>query len=356
MLDRILGKPVEALDLTTDDTWKSQRMIEIDAVLFVVTGLDNQSVGFNFLRLVNLNLNYFTADNKRQGTGFAAPPDVIGPVNGLSQWGWIFSAAISYNVNIANAFSERVAVLARPHLTALSGTPATFLAGGELIFRVSGLNSGDIKPYPFGTTLTVTPTLLRTLAEDGTPRVHVRVEAGRTSVLAILTEDPDQATPFTKVALASEAVVSLGQTLILSGLSQRENRTGRDGVPVLMNIPILRYLFSTRSTTQADTAIVILLTPRDPAFWDEQNQKALEEFVERRRAYVKARQGSEEDMRRFRERYPDWQKLSPNRFGSHFYLIENSELYRSVSGQNLVSEDLDLELLAPKPNKKRTPK
>ena len=96
------------------------------------------------------------------------------------------TAAANYAVNIANADNQRVAVLARPHLTALSGTTAKFLAGGELVFQVTGNIGGNIYPYPFGTTLEVTPTLLREVAEDGTPRVHVAVEAGRLSVLSLL--------------------------------------------------------------------------------------------------------------------------------------------------------------------------
>jgi len=36
---------------------------------------------------------------------------------------------------------------------------------------------------------------------------------------------------FDKVSVASQTVVGLGQTLILSGLNQRESRTGRSGVP-----------------------------------------------------------------------------------------------------------------------------
>jgi len=350
MLDRILGKPVEVLDLTSDDSGDPQRMVEFDAVLFILTGLDQQDVGFNFLKLINLNFNYFASDNKNAGTGYAAPPAVTGLVTGISQTGWIFSAAASYSVNIANASDERVSVLARPHLTALNGTTAKFLAGGELVYKVSGNISGDIKPYPFGTTLTVTPTLLRTPAEDGTPRVHVKVEAGRLSVLALLDTDPNLPTTFSKVTVASEAILSLGQTLILSGLSQRESRTGRSGVPYLRDIPILKYFFSTKSTTIADTAVIILLTPRDPAFTGERNLKALTEFVEKRRAFIRARKGTEEDMRRYRERYPDWDQFPPNRFASHIFLMENSEIYRVVSGQDLVSEDVNLELLGPKPN------
>jgi hypothetical protein len=100
---------------------------------------------------------------------------------------------------------------------------------------------------------------------------------------------------------------------------------------------------------------MMLLTPRDPAFMDEQNREALAEFVEKRRAYLQARQGTPEDMRRFQERYPDWDKIAPNRFASHFFLMNNSGLYRAVSGQDLTSEVLELELLGKTPKKKGNP-
>jgi tetratricopeptide (TPR) repeat protein len=348
MLDKIIGKsPV--LDLTTDDNGATDRMIEIDAVLFTVSGVEQHNEGFNLLNLINFNFNYFALDNRREGTGYTAPPSQsgtppqTGAVTGLAQQGWIFTAATSYFVNIANASADRVAVLAQPHLTALSGTSAAFLAGGELVFKVSGINSGDIKPYPFGTTLSVTPTLLLTEAEDGTPRVHMKVDAGRTSVLDILTNvDPDQPTAFQKVTVSSEAVLSIGQTLILSGLSQRESRVQRSGVPGLMSIPILKYLFSTKSTIENNSAVIILLTPRDPAFSDEQNRKALAEFVEMRRAYLKARNGSETEMQRFHERYSNWRQIPPNRFASHFFLLESSVIYRALAGEDMPGDGLEL--------------
>ncbi len=39
----------------------------------------------------------------------------------------------------------------------------------------------------------------------------------------------------------------------------------------------------------------------------------------------------------------------------HFFLMNNSELYRSVSGQDVVSEDLELDILGISPTKKKTP-
>ena len=69
---------------------------------------------------------------------------------------------------------------------------------------------------------------------------------------------------------------------------------------------------------------------------------------------VKAQQGTAEDIRRYRERYPDWYKVPPNRYSSHFLLTETSEMYRTVSGADLVDESLDLDLLGKVPKEKGT--
>lgn len=351
ILDRFLAKWPKVLDLTGVDTGDPQRMVEVDVVLFVVIGLDNTSIGFNFLQQISLSATYFTNSNARtkdvdgDWKGLLSPA-TVGNLVRLPSWGSLLVASVDYDVNIANAVEERIAVLARPHLTTLSGTPASFLAGGEWVFRVSGLETGNIKPYPFGTSVTVTPTLLRTPGKDNEPRVHLDIIAKRTSVLEVLTAIAnDEDVVFDQLSVNSHAVLHLGQTLILSGLNQREARTSDSGVPILKDIPLLKYVFSQTSTVETNTAIIILLTPRDPAFRDEQNRRALSAFVEQRRAFLKASQGTEKDMLKYRERYPNWQALPPNRFSSHFFLMQNSDLYRNVSGEDLIDEDLDLHLL-----------
>ena len=334
LLDRILAGHPNVLDLTTDDVGDPHRMVEVDAILFHVIGIETLSVGHDFLRQVTVNASV-----------------VDGATAGLS---WLYSAAISYQVNIANASKEQIAFLGRPHLTTLSGTPATFIAGGDTVYKVSGTTSGDIKSYPFGTSLDVTPTLLRTPGADGIPRVRLMVKAGRKSVLSL--DSPEaQATGnsvYANVSVTSEAVLDLNQTLILTGLSQRESTTSRSGIPGLMHVPIIKYLVSEKRTITSDLAIIILLTPRDPAYWDEQNQRAQAEFVEKRRAYLQAVQGTAEDMARFKERYPDWNKLAPNRFASHFFLMDNSAVYRAANGVDLANDNLDFDLLGKPPKKK----
>jgi Tfp pilus assembly protein PilF len=346
LLARVLAGSPDVLDMTTDDTGDPRRMVEVDATLFVVIELDTSSVGFNFLDLVHTSFSYFATDHARNGTGFTAPGST-GVVGSAFQQGWMATASVDYDVNIANAAQDRVAVLARPHLTTLSGTPAKFLSGGEIVYKVSGNISGDIKPYPFGTTLDVTPTVLREPAEDGRPRIHLKVDAGRKSALAALTNvaDPSGQTVFDKVEVSSEAVLGVGQTLILSGLSQRERRTGQSGVPILGSIPILKYFFSQTTTAESNTAVVILLTPRDPGYFDAKQREEIAKFAEKRRAFIEARRGGAEGMRKFVERYPDWYQMAPNRFATHFFLMQTSELYRAVSGQDLATESLEFDLL-----------
>jgi len=336
LLERILAARKDVLDLTGDDVGDPNRLLEVDAIIFKILGFDSQKVGHNFLRSVEIN---------------ASVSD-----GAMAAFDWLFSAAITYEVNIANVSQQRVAFLARPHLTTLSGTPATFIAGGDIVFVVAGNISGDIKPYPFGTSLEVTPTLLRTPGEDGLPRIRLSVKAGRKIFLTL--QDlyggaEGTSAVFENIEVTSEAVVSLNQTLIMTGLNQRESRTSKSGVPGLKSIPVIKYLFSETLTTTSDLAIVILLTPRDPAFWDAKTRKAKEEFIEKRRAFVQAIRGTDEDMRRFKERYPDWDKLAPNRFSSHFFLMENSEAYRKVNGVDLADESLKIDLLSKPPEKKK---
>lgn len=56
-----------------------------------------------------------------------------------------------------------------------------------------------------------------------------------------------------------------------------------------MYIPLLKYLFSNKTTSVRDNAVVILLKPREPAYWVEKNQQELDAFVEKGRALLQAR-------------------------------------------------------------------
>ncbi len=342
-LDRVLKGRDAVVDLTTEDVADPARMIEIDVILVVVSDLASTSVGFDFLRLLDVRYDFFLADNSPGGIGVQAP-GVIGPVSTATRTAHLFTAGVDYDVNLANAVREQVSVLARPHLTALNGERAEFLSGGEIVFQVNGIENGDIKPYPFGIKLDVTPTLLRTRGDDGEERVRVEVEAVRTSILGlqVLSDAAgDTDVRFDKTSVKSQAVLRMNETLVLSGLYQREYRERDAGTPWLGDVPGLGALFSNESEVDDVQSVVILLTPRDPARVDERRNEELERFIERRRAYVRARAEGGEAVDRFKEEYPDWYRPRPNRYASQMFLMTNSPIYRQVSGDDLRTDALE---------------
>ncbi|MDD2845074.1 MAG: secretion protein, partial [Rhodoferax sp.] len=53
---------------------------------------------------------------------------------------------------------------------------------------------------------------------------------------------------------------------VLSGLSEKSTSNTRDGVPVLQDVPVVQYLFSNKKTNDIQRSVLILITPRAPAY------------------------------------------------------------------------------------------
>ena len=107
----------------------------------------------------------------------------------------------------------------------------------------------------------------------------------------------------TKTNVNSTVTMKFGETLILGGLSERETSKSADGVPGLMDIPVLNFLFSQRVERQFERSIMILMTPRrphytrqDPADREEADQKMSE---------------LERDLKRLQSRNGDWYTPRP---------------------------------------------
>jgi type IV pilus assembly protein PilQ len=63
-------------------------------------------------------------------------------------------------------------------------------------------------------------------------------------------------------AAKTKVLVRNGQTAVIGGIYQNDNRKGDSGVPYLKDIPILGFLFKSRSESWDKTELLIFLTPR----------------------------------------------------------------------------------------------
>jgi pilus assembly protein CpaC len=146
-----------------------------------------------------------------------------------------------------------VSVLAEPNLTARSGEPASFLAGGEFPYPIT--QEGGQITYEFrnfGVGLTFTPTVV-----DGN-RIALRVG---TEV-----SDLNFAVPGDVPAINSrraETTVDLGsgQSFAIAGLMQNRSSTEVSRMPGLGSLPILGALFRSSGFQRGQTELVIIVTP-----------------------------------------------------------------------------------------------
>ena len=145
------------------------------------------------------------------------------------------------------------AILAEPQLAARSGYKASFLAGGEFPYSVATVNGANVMFKPYGIKLDVEPRVGR----NGVVRAVIEAEVSSIDPSVSSASGPALLTRKTR----TEFNVRSGETMVLSGLIQRNSSTDIDKVPVLGDIPLLGQLFRSRRFQNKETELVVFVTP-----------------------------------------------------------------------------------------------
>lgn len=205
---------------------------------------------------INFNMNNPTPIQLQQPTNSSYCFGVVDPVSGICA-----------GANL-RAF-ERAGVLrtlAEPTLTAISGESAKFTAGGEVPIPKSeqcavtnGVQSCTISVdyKPFGVSLVFQPVVL------SAGRISMRIA---TEVTEIDAENQIRFSSTVAPAFRvrkSDTTIELpsGGTLVTAGLIQQQQKQIINGVPALMNLPVLGSLFRSRDYQKQETELMIMVTP-----------------------------------------------------------------------------------------------
>ena len=238
--------------------------------------------------------------------------------------------AITYSLNIANANTTRNEILARPSLVAYEGQESEFFSGKKI--QAGAVGSGEDSDITIeddiGITLKITP---QVVTDD---IVKLNVEAERTFLVT-----PSSSVTFTyqinrsKTFVKSTVTMRRGDTLILSGLSEKETENVRDGVPLLQDIPLVQYFFSKKSTKDINKSVLILITPRSPeyTYLSRKSRKKLAE---------QSNLSELEVLEQLKGRYMDWFKPYPN-WASTFKHLQENTLYREFRTGDVALENWD---------------
>jgi pilus assembly protein CpaC len=155
---------------------------------------------------------------------------------------------------ILQALSEEglVTIMAEPNLTARSGEPARFLAGGEYPYAVVNDDENTIQFKDFGIGLSFTPTVM-----DGS-RISLKV-ATEVSELDFA-KNPDMPSLNTRRAETTVDLAS-GQSFAIAGLMQNSSSQSASKMPALGTVPVLGALFRSNSFKRGQSELVVIVTP-----------------------------------------------------------------------------------------------
>ena len=170
-----------------------------------------------------------------------------------------------YRVGKAMRALERdglIRTLAEPNLTAISGEPAKFLAGGEYPIPVTDSNGQtSVQFKEFGVGVAFTPTVL----SEGRISLKIESEVSELTNVGGVTI-PGAGGNFTIPALKkrqANSTVELpsGGSIALAGLISDDVRQNIDGFPGLKDVPVLGTLFRSRDFIKRETELVVIVTP-----------------------------------------------------------------------------------------------
>ena len=235
----------------------------------IIRGLDQVSLRVTISEVhrdIIKQLGISTSGTSPNGNNFqnTNPFAINGAVsNTAANVGWALAGGRNLSATLQAFEREGVArTLAEPTVTAVSGESAKFLAGGTIPIPASETCANNqcqlgFIQQPYGVTLNFTPVVL----SQGRIQLHIATEV----------TDIDDSKQITILNASipgfrtrkNETTVELpsGGSIVSAGLISTQTQQAINGVPGLMNLPVLGTLFRSRDFIRNETELLIIVTP-----------------------------------------------------------------------------------------------
>lgn len=240
------------------------KMTMVDVV--IIRSEERLATGKGVNLLSGLTLTLPTGTNTFNFTGTRTANDPGTGANTLvNQFAWNVPLQLSaaYSLNIFNDNNDHNEVLARPSLIALDGKKSEFFTGAVIHVEMDGVagSQGTVSDVPIGIKLDITPKFI------DADTVELNVDAARAFIENRSSQiNFNNFAQITKTMVTANVAMKFDETLIISGLSEKETERLNDGVPFLQDIPGIQYLFSHEDTLDYTKSVLILMTPRKPTY------------------------------------------------------------------------------------------
>jgi pilus assembly protein CpaC len=186
-------------------------------------------------------------------------------LSGFGTFGSVFEIANTFLVDVVlNAAESKgfARTLAEPTLIALSGSQASFLAGGEVPIPVFSEEGAGIEFKPIGVSVDFVPTVL------DNDRINIAVSTEQsaidpdnsTSVISGLGGSSAEIVGFSTRRATTTVELRDGESFAIAGLYNEEFSDAVDQLPWVSDLPVIGNLFRSVSFQRGESELVIIVT------------------------------------------------------------------------------------------------
>ena len=211
----------------------------------------------------------------------------IGPTRTISIPGAGGTSGGTAKVNAVNAFIKAIAshgssnVLATPQILALDNTEATFEVGDTVPITNSTVSTGvqafNTVDQEAKLSLKITPQINKV-----TRFVKLKINQKIDDFKQDLNAQPGKGLPKTTRSAITEVMVRDRDTIAMGGLLRDKERVENTKVPILGDIPVLGWLFKSRSRTIEKVNLLFFMTPKILAPYSKTASANTKEVLKRR--------------------------------------------------------------------------
>ena len=157
---------------------------------------------------------------------------------------------------------NQLEMLAEPNLLTMSGTRASFTAGGEFPYPMVQPSSGGVSTVTiqfkeYGIRLNFLPRI----TPQGTIHMQVNPEVSALDFTNAVTVQGTAVPATTVRRVNTEVDLESGQSFVIAGLLDKQTTESFSKVPGLGDIPILGKLFQSKSVTKNNSELLVIITP-----------------------------------------------------------------------------------------------
>ena len=226
--------------------------VMIEATIAEVTLNDELKFGIEW---------FFEKGDSKATFSTASNGSVLSSFPGFS---YLYGAAnVSAVINALDSVTD-VNILSSPQLMVLDNHKAHLQIGDQVPIATQSVVSNTDPDAPTVNTIEFRDT---GIVLKVTPRVNsgglvnLNIEQEVSDVVKTTTSGIDSPT-IRQRKITSSIVIQNGETVALGGLIREKKTDQKTGVPVLSSVPVLGYLFGTKSDVVSRTELLILITPK----------------------------------------------------------------------------------------------